>query len=244
VVILAALAQPCAAQYLPNVSGTTRSPVDIPQTNLTPISPPAYSPPTGYTAPPPATFSAPPRPLRLQLRHLRSRLRHRPTHRHRILHRSTRAQRVQRRRRRRSVLRFLILTQPARIQERLLLRFQALLPSLRRSSRVGCLVQAATRILGCSAGCSMPRQPAGRRRLEQAILVSTHRPMVHRIRHPHFLPRLIPQGVRIHCFPADCSAAVHSPVHRVVPTIRIACFKAHDCVMHGSVMARAAMRWR
>jgi hypothetical protein len=60
VVILAALAQPCAAQYLPNVSGTTRSPVDIPQTNLTPISPPTYSPPTGYTAPPPSTFSAPP----------------------------------------------------------------------------------------------------------------------------------------------------------------------------------------
>ncbi len=62
--------QPCAAQYLPNVSGTTRSPVDIPRTNLTPIappptfSPPNYTPPPGVaspfaTAPPTASLGAP-----------------------------------------------------------------------------------------------------------------------------------------------------------------------------------------
>ena len=71
----------CAAQYLPNTSGTTRSPVDIPQTNLTPISPQAYGgfgtpnfppsssafPPSSYGppaffggSPPPPTFSGPP----------------------------------------------------------------------------------------------------------------------------------------------------------------------------------------
>ncbi len=50
-------ASACAAQYLPNVSNTPRAPVDVPQTNLTPIQPwtggftnPGYTPPP-YTAP-------------------------------------------------------------------------------------------------------------------------------------------------------------------------------------------------
>ncbi len=46
--------RPCAAQYLPNVSGSPRSPIDIPQTNLTPIAPPSYG---GSIAP---SYSAPP----------------------------------------------------------------------------------------------------------------------------------------------------------------------------------------
>ncbi len=62
-----AAATTCTAQYLPNVSGTTRSPVDIPQTNLTPVAPPAYSAPNygpstysgPITAPPSATLGAP-----------------------------------------------------------------------------------------------------------------------------------------------------------------------------------------
>lgn len=53
--------QPCAAQYLPNVAGTTRSPVDIPRTNLSPIvPPPSFSPPS-YSPPPysPPSTAAP-----------------------------------------------------------------------------------------------------------------------------------------------------------------------------------------
>src|SRR5688572_25075266 len=46
----ATIARPCAAQYLPNVSGTPRLPVDIPQTNLTPVAPQAYGSP-GLGAP-------------------------------------------------------------------------------------------------------------------------------------------------------------------------------------------------
>lgn len=48
----AALANPCAAQYLPSVSGTIRSPVDIPQTNLTPIAPQAFGGPFGSNSSP------------------------------------------------------------------------------------------------------------------------------------------------------------------------------------------------
>jgi len=51
--------RPCAAQYLPNVSGTTRSPVDIPQTNLSPIAPPPTFAPPNYTSPPTASLGAP-----------------------------------------------------------------------------------------------------------------------------------------------------------------------------------------
>jgi hypothetical protein len=49
-------ARPCAAQYLPSVSGTVPSPVDIPQTNLTPITQPAFG---GFPATPNPPFSAP-----------------------------------------------------------------------------------------------------------------------------------------------------------------------------------------
>ncbi len=47
----------CSAQYLPNVANTPRTPIDVPQTNLTPIQPwtggfsnPGYTPPA-YSAP-------------------------------------------------------------------------------------------------------------------------------------------------------------------------------------------------
>ena len=36
------VARPCSAQYLPSVSGTPRAPIDVPQTNLTPIPPSSY----------------------------------------------------------------------------------------------------------------------------------------------------------------------------------------------------------
>jgi hypothetical protein len=48
VVFCTASASPCLAQYLPSVTGTPRAPVDIPQTNLTPISQPNYG---GFGAP-------------------------------------------------------------------------------------------------------------------------------------------------------------------------------------------------
>jgi hypothetical protein len=56
--VLSTIAKPCAGQYLPNVTGTTRSPVDIPQTNLTPVTPPSFASPT--YSPPSPTFSSPP----------------------------------------------------------------------------------------------------------------------------------------------------------------------------------------
>ncbi len=61
--IVVAGGQRCAAQYLPNVAGSSRSPVDIPQTNLQPIAPPSFGGLSGGTAytPPPYTpsFSSP-----------------------------------------------------------------------------------------------------------------------------------------------------------------------------------------
>jgi len=62
-VLFTTFAQPCAAQNLPSVTGTTRAPVDIPQTNLTPIAQPNYG---GFSTPgfpttnfPPSTYSSP-----------------------------------------------------------------------------------------------------------------------------------------------------------------------------------------